>query len=75
MQDFQKRTLDEYNTLHNNITKLCCFLADTKAEESVGKAQFKLMTEQYHAMSLYQFILLDRIKLMPEVYKELENDN
>lgn len=75
MQDFQKRMLEEYETLHEKIGNLCFFLSDAEAKGKVGEEQFNLMTEQYHAMSLYQSILLSRIKLMPEVYKELKNGN
>lgn len=61
MEAYQQRVVDEQVELDTKVQSLVKFMA-TDAFQLVSSRQRQLLKAQYHAMSLYNDILLQRIE-------------
>ena len=66
MKDYVNRMIEEEKELAERINKLSAFLEDKTKSENISCLSFSLMAAQLHAMTTYEVILMQRIKLEEE---------
>lgn len=69
MQEYQERVIKEQKELTEKITILENFLGDYDKRMILSKAEYSLLCNQLEAMTQYNNILLERIKLHKESYE------
>lgn len=62
LQPHQQRVVDEHNELHDRITRLELFIAQSPVFKTLPYTEQELLQQQRNVMDAYRFILRERSK-------------